>query len=110
MSLQPIDGGLYLAQRFAIDFNLLDAEHRLSAGDPSLLSSYPSYDQPVLAVADATVVVAVDQYPDQVPGQTVDVTLENADGNHVVLDLGNGAYAFYAHLAPGSITVRAGDR
>jgi hypothetical protein len=109
-SLQPIDGGLYLAQRFAIDFNLLDAEHRLSAGDPGLLSSYPSYDQPVVAVADATVVVAVDRYPDQVPGQTVGVTLENADGNHVILDLGDGAYAFYAHLAPGSITVQAGDR
>ena len=109
-SLQPIDGGLYLAQRFAIDFNLLDADNRLSAGDPGLLSSYPSYDQPVLAVADATVVVAVDQYPDQVPGQTVGVTLESADGNHVVLDLRDGAYAFYAHLVPGSITVQVGDR
>jgi len=109
-SLQPIDGGLYLAQRFAIDFNLLDGDNRLSAGDPGLLSSYPSYDQPVLAVADATVVVAVDQYPDQVPGQTVGVTLENADGNHVVLDLGDGSYAFYAHLVPGSISVQAGDR
>jgi hypothetical protein len=109
-SLQPIDGGLYLAQRFAIDFNLLDSENRLSAGDPGQLSSYPSYGQPVLAVADATVVAAVDQYPDQVPGQVVGVTLENADGNHVVLDLGDGSYAFYAHLEPGSITVKAGDR
>jgi hypothetical protein len=77
-SLQSIDGGLSIAQRFAIDLNLLDAEHRLSAGNPSLLSSYPSYDQPVLAVADATV-VAVDQYPDQGPGQTVGVTLENSE-------------------------------
>jgi murein DD-endopeptidase MepM/ murein hydrolase activator NlpD len=109
-SLQLIDGGLYLAQRFAIDFNMLDAEHRLSAGNPSLLSNYPSYDQPVLAVADATVVVAVDQNPDQGPGQTVGVTLENADGNHIVLDLGDGSDAFYARLAPGSITVQVSDR
>lgn len=109
-SLQPIDGGLSLGQRFAIDFNLLDAEDRLSAGDPGLLTSYPSYGQPVLAVADATVVAAVDQYPDQVPEQPVVVTLESADGNHVVLDLGDGRYAFYAHLEPGSVAVQVGER
>jgi murein DD-endopeptidase MepM/ murein hydrolase activator NlpD len=27
-----------------------------------------------------------------------------------VLDLGDGRYAFYAHLLPGSVTVREGDR
>src|SRR5690606_3266686 len=70
-SIQPIDGGLHLAQRFAIDFNQMDEQDRLSAGDPSLNASYPSYGQPVLAVADATVVKAVDVYADQVPGQTV---------------------------------------
>ncbi len=31
-------------------------------------------------------------------------------GNHVVLDLGNGTYAAYAHLRRGSLTVREGDR
>ena len=109
-SIQPIDGGLHLAQRFAIDFNQMDEQDRLSAGDPSLNASYPSYGQPVLAVADATVVKAVDVYADQVPGQTVGITLENADGNHIVLDLGDGRYAFYAHLLPGSVSVRDGDR
>jgi hypothetical protein len=109
-SIQPIDGGLHLSQRFAIDFNLMDEQDRLSAGDPSLNTSYPSYGQSVLAVADATVVKAVDIYEDQIPGQTVGVTLESADGNHVVLDLGDGRYAFYAHLLPGSVTVAEGDR
>jgi hypothetical protein len=109
-SIQPIDGGLHLSQRFAIDFNLMDEQDRLSAGDPSLNTSYPSYGQPVLAVADATVVNAVDIYEDQVPGQTVGITLENADGNHILLDLGDGRYAFYAHLLPGSVTVAEGDR
>ncbi len=37
------------------------------------------------------------------------MTLENADGNHVVLDLGDGRYAFYAHLKAGSVVVRAGQ-
>ncbi|MFT4036998.1 MAG: M23 family metallopeptidase [Thermomicrobiales bacterium] len=108
-SVQPVNGGLYLAQRFAIDFNQLDAENRFSTGDPARNESYPTYGQPVLAVANATVVAAVDQYEDQIPGQTVGITLENADGNYVVLDLGDGHYAFYAHLKPGSVTVRAGD-
>jgi murein DD-endopeptidase MepM/ murein hydrolase activator NlpD len=28
----------------------------------------------------------------------------------VILDLGNGKYAFYAHLQPGSLRVKVGDR
>ncbi|MDN5278586.1 MAG: hypothetical protein PWR01_2551, partial [Clostridiales bacterium] len=31
-------------------------------------------------------------------------------GNHVVLYHGNGVYTRYAHLAPGSIKLRPGDR
>lgn len=108
-SVQPVNGHLYLAQRFAIDFNQLDAENRFSTGDPARNESYPTYAQPAYAVANATVVTAVDRYEDQVPGQTVGITLENADGNHVMLDLGDGRNAFYAHLKPGSVVVQAGD-
>ncbi|HEY0160965.1 MAG TPA: helix-turn-helix domain-containing protein [Thermoanaerobaculia bacterium] len=38
------------------------------------------------------------------------LTNANVSGNWVSLDLGNGRYAFYAHLQPGSIRVKAGDR
>jgi murein DD-endopeptidase MepM/ murein hydrolase activator NlpD len=107
---QAFNGGLYLSQRFAIDFNRLAPDDRAVTGDETLNTSYPSYDQPVLAVADATVVAAVDRFPDQMPNAPTGVTLENAEGNHVVLDLGNGRYAFYAHLEPGSVTVQAGER
>jgi murein DD-endopeptidase MepM/ murein hydrolase activator NlpD len=31
-------------------------------------------------------------------------------GNHLILDLGDGTYALYAHVRRGSLTVRAGDR
>src|SRR4051794_39339030 len=34
----------------------------------------------------------------------------NPGGNHVILSLRNGHYAFYAHLQPGSIRVKPGDR
>ena len=110
-ALYPIDGQWFLAQRFAIDFNKLDAENRPGRGDPRLPTSFPTFGQPVLAVADATVVEAVDRYPDLLVGQArEDVTPATAGGNRVVLDLGDGRFAVYAHLHAGSIAVRPGDR
>ena len=38
------------------------------------------------------------------------MTLDTMGGNLVVLDLGSGLFAFYAHLQPGSIRVKAGDK
>jgi Peptidase family M23 len=109
-AVEPIDGKLYLSQRFAIDFNRLDSANRFSRGDPSLNTSYPTYGLPVLAVANGTVVAAVDAYPDQIPGKASGITLANADGNHVILGIGDGRFAFYAHLKPGSVRVKRGDR
>jgi murein DD-endopeptidase MepM/ murein hydrolase activator NlpD len=37
------------------------------------------------------------------------MTLETVGGNHVIVNLGDSVYAFYAHLQPGSITVHVGD-
>jgi pimeloyl-ACP methyl ester carboxylesterase len=110
-ALQPIGGRWYLAQRFAIDFNQLDPQNRPGVGDPTLPSSFPTFGQPVLVVADATVVEAVDRYPDLLVGEPREaVTPENAGGNRVVLDLGEGRFAVYAHLQAGSVTVHPGDR
>lgn len=110
-ALYPIDGQWYLAQRFAIDFNQLDAENRPGTGDPTLPASFPTFGQPVLAVADATVVEAVDRYPDLNVGEPREiVTPQNAGGNRIVLDLGDGRYAIYAHLQAGSVVPQPGDR
>ena len=38
------------------------------------------------------------------------ITLETVGGNHVIIDIGGGHYAFYAHLKPGSLRVKVGDR
>src|SRR5215216_4348171 len=109
-ALQPIDGRWYLAQRFAIDFNQLDAQNRPGVGDPTLPTSFPTYGQPVLAVADAVVAEAVDRYPDLLVGQArEDVTPDTAGGNRIALDLGDGRFAVYAHLQSGSVLVHAGD-
>ena len=109
----PVNGHLADTQRFAIDYMRLDDEGRLVSGDPAAVASYTDYGAEVLAVADATVVATLDTLDDQVPGSLPDpstITLENVDGNHVVLDLGDGHYAFYAHLQRGSVTVAPGDR
>jgi len=54
-ALMPIDGGRYLGQRFAIDFNQLTDDNRPGVGDPLAPASFPTFGQAVLAVADATV-------------------------------------------------------
>jgi hypothetical protein len=109
-SLQPVNGRLFLGQRFAIDWNGFDSMHRIEVSNPDSLSSWVFYGKPVLAVADARVVAAVDRFPDQVPNHPRPVTIDQADGNYIILALGSGRFAFYAHLKPGSVRVKAGDR
>ena len=109
-SIQAVNGRLYLGQRFGIDWNGADAEGRWVVGNPDVNRSWVFYGKPVLAVANARVVAAVDRFPDQVPNHEKPVTLTQADGNYVILALGRGRYAAYAHLKPGSVRVRRGDR
>jgi len=112
-SVQSINGGLFDAQRYAIDWMRLDDQGRFVHGDPAKVESYTAYGADVIAVADATVVDALDELDDQVPGQLPDpstITVRTVDGNHVVLDLGRGFYAFYAHLQKGSVRVHVGNK
>lgn len=109
-SMLAIDGALHLAQRFAIDWERLFPDGRIVHGDPADVASYRIYGEPVLAVADAVVAAAADGAPDGTPGAFPTLTsLSAADGNHVVLDLGDGRFALYAHLQPGSVAVVAGQ-
>jgi hypothetical protein len=109
-SFQAVNGQLYLSQRFAIDFNRLDERGRIAADDLSVNTNHAGYGQPVIAVADATVVSVVDGIPDQIEYSHYPITLENITGNSVILDLGQGRFAFYAHLRPGTIPVQVGER
>jgi hypothetical protein len=94
---------------FAIDCMRLDEAGRLVHGNPSNLRNYTSYDADVVAVGDGTVVETLNTLDDQKPlPDPKTITLANVDGNHIVLDLGNGVFAFYAHLQKNSITVARG--
>jgi hypothetical protein len=109
-AFQPVNGGLRLGQRFAIDFSArLDAEDRTHVGDADQNASYFNYGEPVLAVADGKIVAAVDRLPDQIPNDKDPVDLAEADGNHVIVKLDKGVFAGYAHLKPGSLRVHAGE-
>lgn len=93
------------AQRFAYDLVVREhgATHR---GEADRLENYFCWDRPILAPADATVVAATGDLPDQPIGGS---DPRRPAGNHVVLDLGRGEFAFLAHMRHGSITVQAGD-
>jgi hypothetical protein len=104
-----LNGGAYDAQRFAIDWEQLDPQGRIFVGDPKKPGSYFIYNKPVYAVADARVVAAVDGMDDSPPGQLPNLSVEKADGNHVILDLGGGRYAMYAHFKPHSVQVHEGQ-
>jgi murein DD-endopeptidase MepM/ murein hydrolase activator NlpD len=106
----PLNGAFHVPERFAIDFVQLDAEGRMYSGPRGDLSSYAYYGAPIYAAADGLVVGANDGLPDQTPpGVTPDISAENAGGNDVVVDIGGGRFAFYAHLQPGSARVQVGD-
>jgi murein DD-endopeptidase MepM/ murein hydrolase activator NlpD len=50
---------------------------------------------------------------DQQPGKLADpntISIDTVNGNHVVLDIGGGYFAFYAHLQKNSVTVHVGDQ
>ncbi|WP_371677500.1 M23 family metallopeptidase [Streptomyces sp. NBC_01276] len=86
---------------------------------------FPAYGAPLLAVADATVLRASDRRRDHLsrnswPAALYQLLIEASVrdlggagavlGNHLVLDLGDGRHALYAHLRRGSLAVRPGER
>jgi len=107
----PVNGRVWLAQRYAVDWEQMDASGHIYTGPREKLESYAIFGQPVLAVANALVVSVIDGQPEQTPGSyPSNITLDAADGNSIILDLGEKRYALYAHLQPGSIRVHPGER
>jgi hypothetical protein len=107
----PINGKIHVAERFAIDFVQLNDKNAIYEGPQDQLSSYTFFGDDICSVADGVVVRMADDLPEQVPGKLPsDSSFQMAAGNHVVVDIGNGRFAFYAHMQPGSVRVKLGDR
>lgn len=105
-----IDGALWPAAEFAIDFVRVNAQGVGFTRDPNELKSYFYYGDGVFAAGAGTVTEVVSDLPDQVPnGPSIVTTIDTAAGNHVIIDMGEERYALYAHLQPNSPTVQVGD-
>jgi len=110
---------MHVPQRFGCDFSKVDANgDSLPSPFPNIISSsmFYGYGADVVAVADGRVVKIQDGIPENVPRadgkviMPVRLTDRTFPGNMVALEIGEGQYAFYAHLQPGSLRVKEGDR
>ena len=107
----PINGHFYLAQRYAVDWEQVNEQGRIYRGPKEKVESYNIFGKEAIAVADATVVSITDGAPEGTPGQyPTAIDPAAADGNAVILDIGQHRYAMYAHMQPGSIKVHQGDK
>jgi hypothetical protein len=112
-ALFPIDGTPYLSERFAVDLIRIDAQGRGAAGDFSRNESFFTYGEGVHAVAAGRVIHTRNDVADNPPlnePRGDSFTAETILGNHVVVRLRDGRYATFAHLQPGSVRVRPGQR
>jgi len=119
-----------LPEAFAYDIAAFGTDDKSFRGQGQKLSDYYAYGAPVLAAGDGVVVEVVADQPETAEilrrvGETFDAygdrmgalqmkLLKQGDraigGNSVLIDHGNGEYSLYAHLQPGSIPVKVGDR
>jgi hypothetical protein len=107
----PVNGAPHVAERFAIDFVQIDPLDRLFEGPLDQLSSYPYFGDEVHSATAGKVVGVVRDIPTTPAGAFPPaITAERAGGNHVVVAFGGGHYAFYAHLQPGTIRVKVGQK
>ena len=108
----PVNGRAYISQRFAIDWVEENADGKTYQGDSTDNKNYRAYGAEIHAVADGVVTQTKDGIPQNVPNEkpVVPITLETVGGNHVIVDIGNGLYAFYAHMQSGSVRVKVGER
>lgn len=89
----------------------LGPNRAIAQGDQSTNEALGIYGASVHAVAPGRVVNTRDGEPEETPGALPEgQTIQSAGCNYVVVDIGDGRYAFYAHLQPGSLRVKVGDR
>jgi hypothetical protein len=100
-AVNAINGSYHVPERYAIDFARLDKTGRIFDGPITDMASYAYEGADIHAVADGEIVSMLWDVPETPPGaHPTGLTLAQYGGNHVVQDIGDGRYAFYAHLQP----------
>jgi hypothetical protein len=106
----PMNGTLDPSETFAIDWVQVDAHGFAYRTDGKTPEDWIGYGAEILAVAPGTVVEVVRNLPDVTPGKNPEgLTIAQIAGNRVIIDMGSGYYAMYAHLAPGTVQLHVGD-
>lgn len=91
-------------QRYAYDLIVTKGGRSHPVGSSGNREHY-CYGYPVLAPAPGTVVRAINDVPENRPGQS-----GKAGGNGVVIDHGFGEQSALWHMIPGSVRVKVGDK
>lgn len=108
--MNSINGSLAPTEEFAIDWIRVNPQGRLFTGDAKDPKHWYGYGAELIAVAPGTVIEVVSDLPDEPAGKSPEgLTIEQIAGNRVIVDLGFGRYAYYAHIAPHTTTVKVGD-
>jgi murein DD-endopeptidase MepM/ murein hydrolase activator NlpD len=116
-------------EEFALDIIQLGPNLRSHIGTGEAHADFHAYDAEVVAAADGTVAEVITGGQEgppmlRLPGETIEAYygrvgaqqaaniaggLPGIVGEGVIIDHGNGEYSVYAHLIPGSATVRPGQ-
>lgn len=109
--LYTVEGRARLPGRFAVDFVGVDAKGQTHRGTGERPADYFGHGADVLAVSDGVVVATRDDFTE--PAKLADapdsVSIGDATGVYVTLDIGGGRFAFYEHLQPG-LAVKVGQK
>lgn len=101
-----------VAQRYAYDFVIADDVGRRWRTDGATLTDYRCYGAPIFAASDGEIVEVIDGVRDA-PGVGtgwIDPFTPHFPGCMVVIRHAESEYGVYAHLQPGSIAVKVGER
>jgi len=98
----------YASQRFGVDWIKVDKKGNAFENDGKKNRDWYGYGEPLLAVADGTVMDAKDGTPDNDPfgPRAIPITSNSVLGNFVLLKLEDGRHVAYAHFIPGTVKVK----
>jgi hypothetical protein len=108
-----LNGEYKLPEKTAVDF-LKYGPKGLYDGDPLKNENWYAYGSKIYAPADGEVIGTMDGIPQNIPtnGPNYTVTSKNIGGNYVLIKFlcQEAKYAFFAHMIPGSLKVKIGDK
>lgn len=101
----------FFPERFAIDWLQFGPNKSIYKTNGLTNEDYYCYGRDLLAVSDGEIIDVKDGVPDNnLTSTPKHMPVFMLGGNYVVLQIDENHYAFYAHLIPGSLKVKIGDK